>query len=175
MSQPEWGHQGPISQFENLQQMSEQSLTDLHFQPSRVLSQESLERPDSQISITEQFLITQVQKLAKEIKALKIDDQHQLQNDLKVISDKIYSLPSEEWEVTTPINIIIKISSKEVMALIPDLGLYSDGRNEMEAVANLKLEILDLLDDLNAIPDAELGSTPKGWKKSLTLLVKQCQ
>ena len=98
-----------------------------------------------------------------------------MENGTNLVQDKIYSLPSEDWELRAPINILLKITHDEVLALIPDLELYGEGRNEIEAVANLKLELLDLLDDLDEIPDTTLGTAPKSWKKSLEMIVKRCQ
>jgi hypothetical protein len=55
------------------------------------------------------------------------------------------------------------------------LELYGEGSNEMDSINNLKLELLDLFDDLNEMEDEELGETPKGWKKTLNLLIRKCQ
>ena len=130
-----------------------------------------IERP---VSIALQ-LSPQLKELPNEIKKLQKTIEFYIQKETKVISDRIYSLPSEEWELINPISLIIKITSEEVLAVIPDLELYSEGRNEIEAVNNLKLELLDLLDDLSEIPDHELGAGPRSWKKSLKLLVRRCQ
>lgn len=123
----------------------------------------------------EQLLAPQLKELPDEIRKLQKTIELLIKKETKVISDKIYSLPSEEWEVINPISFIIKITSEEVLAIIPDLELYSEGRDEIEAVNNLKLEILDLLDDLDEIPDHKVGAGPKSWKKSLKLFVKRCQ
>ncbi|MBW2011670.1 MAG: hypothetical protein JRI32_08555, partial [Deltaproteobacteria bacterium] len=92
-----------------------------------------------------------------------------------VVVSKIYSLPSEKYELKTPIDVVIKIFDDEAMAVFPDLELYGEGKNETEALSDLKLEILDLLDDLEDIPENELGQAPKAWKKTLNLLVARCQ
>ena len=138
------------------------------------MHQEGLYTKKNQPSLVDDLLIHQTKNIVKELKEIreKIQDQ---KTEYRIVSDKIYSLPSDDWQLLTPINIIIKISSKEVIALIPDLELYSDGRNEIEAVSNLKLEILDLIDNLDEIPESQLGKNPKSWKKSLSILVEKCQ
>lgn len=92
-----------------------------------------------------------------------------------VISDTINSLPSDDYETIRPINIILKIYCDDVVALLPELELFAEGQNEFEAVNNLKLEILDLIDDLEEFSDTDLGTAPKDWKRTLKQLVKKCR
>ncbi len=142
----------------------------LNLQPQKQRAQ-----TEQTVSATDRIILRQLKELPSEISKLQKTIELLIDKDTKVISDKIYSLPSDEWELINPISFIIKITSEEVLAVIPDLELYSEGRDEIEAVNNLKLEILDLLDDLDEIPETELGDGPKSWKKSLNLLVKRCQ
>ena len=136
--------------------------------------QEATPERNNPSPFVEQLFLQQTKQLIKEVKELQqvIQDQ---KNDYNIICDKIYSIPSNEWQLISPINILIKFSQDEVIAIIPDLELYSDGRNEIEAVSNLKLELLDLINDLDEIPEAQLGRDPRGWKKSLNMLIKKCQ
>jgi hypothetical protein len=92
-----------------------------------------------------------------------------------IITSRIYSLPSEKYELKAPIDVVIKIFDNESIAVFPDLELYGEWKNETEALSDLKLEILDLLDDMEDVPDNELGQAPKAWKKTLNLLVVRCQ
>lgn len=92
-----------------------------------------------------------------------------------IVTDLIHSLPSDSYELVKPIQIILKIYDDEVLAIIPELELYSEGASEIEAIHGIKLEVLDLIEDLNETPDPELGTGPKAWKKALSLMVKRCQ
>ncbi len=92
-----------------------------------------------------------------------------------VVSNKIYSLPSEQYKLKFPIDIVIKIHENETIAIIPDLEIYGEGSNEFEAVNELKWELVDLLDHLMSLPEDELGDGPKSWKRTLELIVEKCQ
>ena len=92
-----------------------------------------------------------------------------------VAQTQVYNLGTENYELLEPLNVIIKIYKKGTIALIPDLELYAEGNNEIESINNLKMELLDLFDDLNDMDDEELGDDPKNWKKTLNRLIKKCQ
>jgi hypothetical protein len=125
-------------------------------------------------SLTEDLLHRRIKDLSIEVNALRKTIAVQTEK-YEVVLNKIYSLPSDEWMLIEPIDVILKISDNETIALIPDLELYSEGRNEMDAISELKFEILDLIDDLFELTDEDLGQAPKGWKKSLKQIVKKCQ
>ena len=108
-----------------------------------------------------------IQKLQNEVEALK--------KQPSAFPSKITSIPSEKYELKEPIDVIIKIDEDEVIALIPDLELYGDGCNEIEALNDLKLELIDLLEDLDSYPNENLGSVPKAWNKSLKSMINRCQ
>lgn len=91
------------------------------------------------------------------------------------VTSKIHSLPSEEYELKAPIDVIIEIYSDEALAVIPELELYGEGRTEMDALSDLKLELIDLYENLVDMSDDELGDSPREWKKTLQLLVVKCQ
>lgn len=136
--------------------------------------QNSVRVEEDTLTLKESLLQTRLNDLLVEIDALKkAVAKHSEKYDL--ISNKIYSLPSNEWILTEPIDVILKISISETIAIIPDLELYSEGRNEIEAVSEIKLEVLDLIEDIFELDDDELGESPKAWKASLKRLVKKCQ
>lgn len=118
---------------------------------------------------------TQLEKLAKKIEELKYAISCMTEQRPHVIGTKIYSLPSPDYELTTPLDVTVEIHQDEVVALIPDLELYGEGRNQIEAINELKLELLDLYDDLEEMTNEELGEYPQAWKKTLQRLVKKCQ
>ena len=88
---------------------------------------------------------------------------------------QIFSLPAAEYELNQPITVILKIYDDEVISLIPDLALHGEGDNEIEAVNDLKMQLLDLYDDLNEMDDDELGEEPKAWKRTLNKLITKCR
>ena len=88
---------------------------------------------------------------------------------------KISNLPSTKYKLKAPVDIILETHADEVLALLPELTLCGEGLNVLEAIDDLKADILDLLDDLEDIPEADLGAAPKLWKQSLDLMVEKCQ
>ncbi len=50
-----------------------------------------------------------------------------------------------------------------------------EGKNEIESVNDLKMELIDLYEDMNQMEDDELGNEPKSWKKTINRLIKKCQ
>ena len=59
--------------------------------------------------------------------------------------------------------------------MIPELELYGEGKNEMEALKDLKLELIDIYENFVNMPDEELGDSPREWKRILQSLVNKCQ
>ena len=76
---------------------------------------------------------------------------------LVIISAAIHALPSDEYVLNEPLNVILEIYDDEVLALLPELKLFGEGDNEIEALDDLKSELLDLIEDLESIPDHKLG------------------
>jgi hypothetical protein len=126
-------------------------------------------------SWSESFLFLQFNELIKEVKGLNNNLKALIDDNPTILREKIYSIPSEDYELRKSISIILKIYPDEVLALIPELEIYGEGRNEFEAVKNLKLELIDLLEDIYEVPEDELGDAPKLWKKTLKIMVSQCQ
>lgn len=92
-----------------------------------------------------------------------------------IIPTQIFSLPSEKYKLRVPVDVILEIYADETLALLPELTLCGEGGNEFEAIDDLKTDIVDLLEDLEGIPEADLGEAPKLWKRSLELMVERCQ
>ena len=113
--------------------------------------------------------------LNHELKKLK-DRVDALENIASGIANaSISSLPSDIYKLRAPLNVIMKVSQDETLALLPELELYGEGVNEMEAIADLKNEFLDLIEDLEDLPEDEMGAGPKSWKSILDTLVEKCQ
>lgn len=88
------------------------------------------------------------------------------------LAAKIYSLPSDEYALKTPIDIILEMHSDECLALMPEFSLYGEGTNEIEAIGDLKAELMELIDDIRTTPDHKLGRDFLIWKKALRLVVE---
>ena len=93
----------------------------------------------------------------------------------EVMTMTISNLSSTKYKLKAPVNIILEKYVDEVLALLPDLTLCGEGLSVQEAIEDLKADILDLLDDLEDIPESDLGMAPKLWKQSLDLMVEKCQ
>jgi len=93
----------------------------------------------------------------------------------EVVSMQIFNLSSTKYKLKAPVNITLEKYADEVLALLPDLTLCGEGLSVQEAIEDLKADILDLLDDLEDIPESDLGMAPKLWKQSLDLMVEECQ
>lgn len=97
------------------------------------------------------------------------------QNSPTVSQAQIFSLPADGYQLLTPINVVLKHYNDEILAILPDFELVAEGGNEIEAINNLKLEFLDLFDDLNEMEDEGLGEIMKIWKKTINQLIEKCQ
>jgi hypothetical protein len=107
-----------------------------------------------------------------EIKDLKERVLH-LEENLSV-NTKIYDLASDEYELNFPVDVILKnISEDEVLALMPELELYGEGSIESKAIDDLKIELIEMHDDLNSIPDANLSRKLKSSKRIINKLIKK--
>ncbi len=85
---------------------------------------------------------------------------------------KIFDLGVEDIKLKEPLDIIYKIYPGEVLALFPELELVGEGANEMQALEDLKCEILELHEYIADIPDNKLGKYPKAWKNILQRIIR---
>ena len=124
--------------------------------------------------LQQQLMNVQIDKLSQEVRELNktIIKSNSIPT---IISDRIYSLPSEKYAIIQPINILVKIFSDEVLTIIPELEIYGEGKTEMDSIYDLKLELIDLLEDLENTPKDQLGKNPMSWKKALNQMVKVCR
>lgn len=88
---------------------------------------------------------------------------------------KLYSIPSREVELKSPIPFIYIHSGDEVLASLPELGIYGEGRSETEAYEDLQNEFVDLMGIIDSNSESSLGERPTGWKKTLQFMVKKCR
>ena len=120
-------------------------------------------------------LSKRVVAMEEEVREIKETTARLANKELAISFTKINSLPSEKYELKAPIDIIIKIFPEETIVLIPELEIYGEGKNEVEAVNDLKLELLDMIEDLEQFREEELGKNAKAWRKALDSMVRKCQ
>lgn len=96
-----------------------------------------------------------------------------LEKTPQTVNAKILGLPSDVHILKSPIDVSFKIYPDEVIALIPNLELYGEGANEIEALNDLELELIDLFEDLNSLPDNKLGKHPRKWKRIINSLIEK--
>lgn len=108
----------------------------------------------------------------KQIKEIE-DRVTRLEKTPSIAVIKINDLALDNYRLKKPIDVILKFYPNEVLAVIPDLEIFGEGNNEIEAINDLKLELIDLFHDLKDIPESKLGKYPKSWKKIITSIINQ--
>lgn len=88
------------------------------------------------------------------------------------VPGKLYDLGDERLKLKEPLEIIYRIYPGEVIALLPELELMGEGMNEIEALEDLKCEILDLHEYLFALEEDDLGKGPRSWKNILQRIIE---
>lgn len=84
----------------------------------------------------------------------------------------MYDLGADHVQLKEPLKIIYKIYPGEVLALYPELELVGEGTNEMQALEDLKCELLDLYEYISDMPEHKLGKGPKAWKNILQRIIR---
>ncbi len=90
-----------------------------------------------------------------------------------VVSIHLFDLDSEKYILKFPINILVKYQDDEVIAIFPELEIFGEGQNEIEAIDDLKSEFLDLIDDLNELPKHKMGQKLNTWNRVLSQIVEE--
>lgn len=110
--------------------------------------------------------------LNEEINTLKkrVD---RLEKQPNLCSVKIYDLASDIYNLKYPIDVVLKVFEDEILAIVPDLEIYGNGTNEIQALNDLKAELIDLFKYLNTIPASRLGRLPKRWKKNINSFIEK--
>lgn len=85
---------------------------------------------------------------------------------------KIYDLDTDKFVLTEPVDVVLTVYPDEVLARIPDLEIYGEGTIDSEAISDLKLELIDLYEDLNNTLNEKLGKKPRAWKRIINQLVR---
>lgn len=86
----------------------------------------------------------------------------------------IRALPKDNYELVEPLDAILEYHEHEVIASLPELGIHGDGPNDIEAIRQLKLELLDLADIVYELEETALGPEPKQWETILDRVLRRC-
>jgi len=90
------------------------------------------------------------------------------------LGHRIHALPGDDYELLEPLDIILGYYPEEVVASLPELGIFGEGTSEKEALDQLKLELLDLADIVYELPESGLGPEPRQWRKILDRVLRRC-
>lgn len=93
------------------------------------------------------------------------------QSGLQPVSTKLFDLNNPIYWLCRPIAVVLEPDSEGFIAVSKELGLYGQGEDEGEALDELKLEIVELYEDLEATPDSQLGTEPARWKTKLRAVI----
>lgn len=108
----------------------------------------------------------QVSNLQKQVEELT----EAVENTVKISNATIYELGDSQYELTTPMQIVLEEDQEETVARIPELNLYASADTDNEAINELKQEIINLYEDLQS-SDRKLGPLPESWLQTLRKLI----
>lgn len=125
-------------------------------------------------TIPEGITVNYLKTYSKQIRELedRVNNLEKTPDIPNILKIQINDIQMDGYFLTKPIEVIVKFYSNEVLAVIPDLEIYGEGDNEIEAINELKLELVDLYHDLIDIPDDKLGKYPRSWKKIVCSLIE---
>ena len=85
---------------------------------------------------------------------------------------QIRDLGEEGYTLREPVQIVIEeYRDESVIARFPEVEAFGQGYSESEAIANLKIAILDLYDELVELEN--LGKEPQMWRRVLNRLISK--
>lgn len=87
---------------------------------------------------------------------------------LSVITD----LGDERYTLISDVTIALEEYRDEVVARWPDVGVYASGTTELEAIAGIKWQVVELFEELRTMKAGTLGRTPLSWKRVLRRAIK---
>jgi len=108
----------------------------------------------------------QVSNLQKQVEELT----EAVEDTVKISNATIYELGDGQYELTTPMQIVLEEDQEETVARIPELNLYASADTDSEAINELKQEIINLYEDLQS-SDRKLGPLPESWLQTLRKLI----
>ncbi len=122
-------------------------------------------------------------ELASELRDLK-EQTAQLSSLVSELSERLadhpvvkpitlYDLNTIDYSLMRPINAILELHDDEIIASFPEIEVFGSGTTESEAISSLKLQILDIFEELRDSDPKELGKLPQSWKRILDALIKK--
>ena len=85
---------------------------------------------------------------------------------------QIRDLGEEGYTLREPVQIVIEeYRDESVIARFPEVEAFGQSYSESEAIANLKIAILDLYDELVELEN--LGKEPQMWRRVLNRLISK--
>lgn len=130
----------------------------------------------SAVQSTLQRLSKVVDSLARSIDDLssRVDTiSTELEGRPVVKQTRLSDLGTDRYALKEPIHVTIEEYADETIASYPEISTYASGATESEAVANLKVGILALYEDLVSSKPEELGSLPLGWLRILRRIIEK--
>lgn len=127
----------------------------------------------SRISRLDRFTIQTILNLKDELNELRnqlSQITETLENTSKIYNATIYDLGDNRYKLTSPLQIVLEEDQEETVARIPELNLFATADTDAEAIIQLKLELINLYDELST-SDITLGPLPKSWLATLKNLI----
>jgi hypothetical protein len=86
---------------------------------------------------------------------------------------QIWDLNDARYELNAALMIIIEEyrSEENIVARFPEVGAFGEGATEMEAILNLKRDIVSLFDELSEEEPEKLGGLPQSWLRILNKVI----
>ncbi|MFH0802015.1 MAG: hypothetical protein V2A78_06470 [bacterium] len=104
----------------------------------------------------------------------KIDQFSEKLKDPPVINPLVLTdLNSEQYSLKCPLHGVIEFWTDEVVAHIPELGIYASADTDNEAILELKDEVIELYHDLKWAGSDNLGKLPQSWLRILNQTIAE--
>lgn len=132
-----------------------------------------VKRSVSRISRLDRLTIQTILNLKDELNELRnqlSQISETLENTSKICNATIYDLGDNRYKLTSPLQIVLEEDQEETVARIPELNLFATADTDAEAIIQLKLELINLYEDLSS-SDITLGPLPKSWLETLKNLI----
>jgi len=93
--------------------------------------------------------------------------------DISKLHATLINLDSNEYKLLEPISLIIEKTDDVYLCWCKDYEVYSEGDTAKESVIEMRLEIIDLINDLNETPDNKLSDEFIIMKTNLNKIIEK--
>jgi len=139
-----------------------QTITNSSTNEYKFLNKEKLSSNNNKLFLLHPLIMDAINNKQSIINKITFND-----SDLTEENIQIDTLINFKYSLKKPITIKIKREIFEYIGDIPELEIYSFGKNKFEVLRAINEEITELFEELTEIPDNKLGKYPKKWKKIL--------